>query len=217
MCCVFPVGFEYAVLKTGHMAKLTSADIAKDLRMFGRNLCAAHERIGLRQVGFATLSKYDRSTISKIECGRQAPKFDTLLALALAAHVAPAELFRGIGPEQPSSLPPNDDGVMPRTAAEQFGANLKQARELAKLNHEELGSDAVADRSLISDWETGKREANLRTILKLARALEISPALLLRDVELGLPHMPHGASMTRISQRVLSDSPGSSRTRPSPL
>jgi transcriptional regulator with XRE-family HTH domain len=166
------------------MAKPSNADIAKDLRMFGRNLCAAHERMGVYQKGFATLSGYDRSTISKIECGRQAPKFDTLLALAQAAHVKPAELFCGIGPTPSPPLEvPNGGAPAQRTAAAQFGANLKWARERAKLNHEELGGDATADRSLISDWESGRREANLRTILKLARALEMPPALLLHDVE----------------------------------
>jgi transcriptional regulator with XRE-family HTH domain len=164
------------------MAQSTNADIARDLRMFGRNLCAAHERIGLRQRDFATLSNYDRSTISKIECGKQAPRFDTLLTLARAAHVKPAELLRGIGPVQSPPAAPGD-GATRRAAAAQFGANLKWARERARVSHEELGSSAKADRSLISGWEKGKREPNLRTILKLARALEIPPARLLHDVE----------------------------------
>jgi transcriptional regulator with XRE-family HTH domain len=159
-------------------------EITRDLRMFGRNLCAARERIGPCQMDFATLSKSDRSKISRIECGKQAPKFDTLLTLARAAHVKPAELLSGVGAAQLSPEAPNHKGATPRTPAAQFGANLKWARERAKLSHEELGSNAPADRALISDWEKGKREPNLRTILKLARALEIPPALLLHEVEL---------------------------------
>lgn len=151
--------------------------------MFGRNLCAAHERIGLDQTDFAKLSGCYRSTISKVECGRQAPKFETLLALARAARVTPAELLRGVGPTQSRRGSPPHDGAPAHAPVAQFGANLKRARECAGLSHEELGARATTDRSLISGWERGEREPNLRTILKLARALETPPALLLAGVQ----------------------------------
>jgi transcriptional regulator with XRE-family HTH domain len=38
------------------------------------------------------------------------------------------------------------------------------------------------DRSAISNYERGMREPNLRTIVKLARALDVSPSSLLRDL-----------------------------------
>lgn len=172
------------------MAKPTHDEVARDLRMFGRVLCAAYERIGLDQPAFVKLTKYDRSTISKIECGKQAPKFETLLRLAQVAQVMPAELFDGIAVVESPPQPPNSDELTPGTAAERFGANLSWARDLAGFSHEKLGENAGADHSLISDWEKGECPPNLRTILKLARALEIPPALLLHgvssDVELGL-------------------------------
>jgi transcriptional regulator with XRE-family HTH domain len=159
-------------------------EIARDLRMFGRNLCAARERVSPDQHAFAKLAGFDRSTISKVECGRQAPKFDTFLAVALAAGVTPAELLTGVGlTHEPPEAPENVDTTC--TPAGVFGANLKWARELTGVSHEDLGGMAKADRSLISDWEHGKREANLRTILKLARALKIPAALLLHGVEPG--------------------------------
>jgi transcriptional regulator with XRE-family HTH domain len=170
-------------METQRMDEPTNADITRDLRMFGRNLCAAHERIGLDQMDFARLSNFDRSTISKIECGRQAPRFDTLLTLAETARVKPAELLCGIGPVRSSPEMPHHESATPPTPAALFGENLKWARERVKLSHEKLGSNAKVDRSLISSWEKGEREPNLRTILKLARALEIPPALLLHDVE----------------------------------
>lgn len=166
------------------MAEPTNADIARDLRIFGRNLCAAREEIGPHQIDFATLAKSDRTKISRIECGRQAPKFATLLMLARAANVKPAELFLGVGVVDSSPETPNHAGAAPLTPVARFGANLKWARERAGLSQAKLASCAPADRSLLSDWETGKREAGLRTILKLSRALEIPPALLLHDVEL---------------------------------
>jgi transcriptional regulator with XRE-family HTH domain len=38
------------------------------------------------------------------------------------------------------------------------------------------------DRSAISNYERGTREPNLRTIVRLARALDVTPASLLRDL-----------------------------------
>jgi transcriptional regulator with XRE-family HTH domain len=164
------------------MTQQADTESMRDLRMFGRNLCAARERVSPDQHAFAKLAGFDRSTISKVECGKQAPKFDTFLSLALAAQVKPAELLDGVGF---SRMPPDAPNHLDATAppARLFGANLKWARDFTGVSHEELGSRAKADRSLISDWELGKREANLRTILKLARALEIPAALLLRGVE----------------------------------
>jgi transcriptional regulator with XRE-family HTH domain len=166
------------------MVTPTSKDIKNDLRMFGRNLSAARERIGLDQLEFANLSGYDRTTISKIECGKQAPKFDTLLELAETVQLEPAELLHGVGPKQASPDTPDHDGATPSTPAEVFGANLKWARERAGLSHEKLSGGSTSDRSLLSPWEKGEIEASLRTILKLARALEIPPALLLHGVKL---------------------------------
>lgn len=166
------------------MAQPTDTEIARDLRMFGRNLCSARERVSPDQHAFAKLAGFDRSTISKVECGKQAPKFDTFLILALAAQVTPAELLIGVGVTHAPNEAPNHVDTR-CTPAGLFGANLKWARELTGVSHEDLGSLAKADRSLISDWERGRREANLRTILKLARALEIPAALLLHGVEPG--------------------------------
>jgi transcriptional regulator with XRE-family HTH domain len=151
--------------------------------MFGRNLCMAHERIGLDQRDFARRSGYDRSTISKIECGKQAPKFDTLLTLARTSQRKPAELLEGVGPVASPPTQPTPDHPRARTPAAQFGANLEWARKRAGLSHETLAENADIDRSLISSWEKGEREAGLRTILKLARALDTPPAALLYMVE----------------------------------
>jgi transcriptional regulator with XRE-family HTH domain len=165
------------------MTQQADMEIARDLRMFGRNLCAARERVSPDQHAFAKLAGFDRSTISKVECGKQAPNFDTFLALARAADVTPADLLSGVGLTQSPYGTPSNRGTPPLIAATQFGANLKWTREQAGLSHEDLGDEADADRSLISDWEHGKREANLRTILKLARALGVPAALLLHEVE----------------------------------
>ncbi len=181
-CCVFPVGVEYALGHTRRMAGPTKDQIAEDLRVFGRNLHAAHAGFGVHQTGFVQLVDCDHAMINLIESGKRAPKFRTLLKLARAARIKPADLLNEIGPyPRPSPMP---EGHEPHeTAAAKFGFNLKWARERAALTHEELWSAAGVDRSLLSDWEKGKREPSLRTILKLARALEIPPAVLLHTVE----------------------------------
>jgi DNA-binding XRE family transcriptional regulator len=60
------------------------------------------------------------------------------------------------------------------TRARTFGKNLREARRTASLSQEELAERADVDRSAISVYERGRREPNLRTIVKLAHALEIS-------------------------------------------
>src|ERR1700722_6300248 len=130
------------------MGQPTDAEIARDLRMFGRNLCAAREQIAPDQKAFARLAILDRSAISKIECGKQAPNFDTFLIPAQAARVKPSELLFRVGPEQAPRGIPNHECARPATAAASFGANLKWAREQAGLSHEQRRTKVTAARSL---------------------------------------------------------------------
>ncbi len=67
--------------------------------------------------------------------------------------------------------------------AEQFGANLKRARQRAEVSQERLALDAKVDRAAISVYENGGREPNLRTVLKLALKLGVRPASLLAGIE----------------------------------
>jgi transcriptional regulator with XRE-family HTH domain len=68
------------------------------------------------------------------------------------------------------------------TRARTFGENLREARRAAGLSQEELAERAGVDRSAISDYERGRREPNLSTIVKLASALEISTETLVRGL-----------------------------------
>jgi DNA-binding XRE family transcriptional regulator len=64
----------------------------------------------------------------------------------------------------------------------QFGANLRRMRDDAGISQEVLAQDARLDRAAISIIERGTRAANLRTVLKLAWALEVPPSALLADI-----------------------------------
>jgi ribosome-binding protein aMBF1 (putative translation factor) len=63
-----------------------------------------------------------------------------------------------------------------------FGENLRHARHAADVSQEDLSQDSGVDRTAISTYERGRREPNLRTIVKLARALGVTPADLLRGL-----------------------------------
>jgi transcriptional regulator with XRE-family HTH domain len=169
--------------ETPVVAQTIDPDTATELRLFGRNLCKARERVGPHQSDLATLANLDRSAISQIECARRAPKFSTLLTLARAARIKPAELFEGIGPRDSPDKAPTLTGEAPNGPAGLFGANLRWARERGGLTKERLALEAEVDRSTIGAIEKGEIEPSLPKVLKLARALKIAPALLFHEVE----------------------------------
>ena len=157
-------------------------EIDEQVRMFGENMRGARHGAGLSQVELSSASRVDRAAISFLERAKRSPDLPTLLRTAHALGVKPADLVRGIGPDGSRvRVALNDD--TPSDPAARFGANLRWARQRAKLSQEALALQAKVDRAAISIYEHGRREPNLRTILKLARALELPPATLLRDVE----------------------------------
>ena len=71
-------------------------------------------------------------------------------------------------------------GVEP---TEQFAANLRRLRRTAGLSQEQLGFAADIHRTEIGFLERGDRDPQLKTIVKLARGLEVSPVALLEDID----------------------------------
>jgi predicted transcriptional regulator len=66
--------------------------------------------------------------------------------------------------------------------ARTFGETLRRTRRGQKVSQDDLAQRSGVDRSAISNYERGRREPNLRTIVKLARALGVHPMTLLRDL-----------------------------------
>ena len=62
---------------------------------------------------------------------------------------------------------------------EQFAANLRLQRRQAGMSQETLGFRAGLHRTEISLLERGGRDPRLSTIVRIARALGVSPATLL--------------------------------------
>lgn len=61
-----------------------------------------------------------------------------------------------------------------------FGCQLRQLRKGLGLSQEQLANKAGISRVYISSAETGRRDAKLTTIYKIAAALEIDPGDLVR-------------------------------------
>jgi transcriptional regulator with XRE-family HTH domain len=173
-------------------------DLPQQLKTFGAALKDAYERAGVSKRQLAAAAALDRSAIGKIERGERAPNFGKLLLLARAAKTTPAALLAGIGSPQGAgqllgaeqqSLPTPQieyDGDPPSDPVERLGANLKWLRRHAeqRLTQEGLALEAGIDRSSPNGYETGRMSPNLRTILKLAAGLGVSPSLLMEGVEL---------------------------------
>jgi transcriptional regulator with XRE-family HTH domain len=158
-------------------------EIDEQVRAFGENMRAARLNAGLSQVGLSEATRLDRAAISFLERAERAPDLSTLVRVARALEAKPVNLLGGIGlaGRRAFKLPAGEE--RPTEPGSRFGANLRAARKGAGLSQEALAYEAEVDRAAISVYERGGREPNLRTVLKLARALRLSPVALLDGVE----------------------------------
>ena len=60
-----------------------------------------------------------------------------------------------------------------------FGENLRAAREKRELTQEQVAERSGVQAGEISRIETGKRDPQVSTLLKIAKALELPPGKLL--------------------------------------
>lgn len=158
-------------------------EIDEQVRRFGENMRAERNRAGLSQIGLSDATKLDRAAISFLERAERSPDLSTLVRIARALGRTPGQLLRDIGDGAGKGYRPADHSRLPRDPATRLGANLRAARHQAELSQETLGYEAEVDRAAISVYERGGRGPNLRTVLKLARALGLRPAALFAGVE----------------------------------
>ena len=64
-----------------------------------------------------------------------------------------------------------------------FGENIKKVREKKGLSQEELANIAGFDRTYISLIERGKRNLSLINICRFAKALELKPFELIKNIQ----------------------------------
>ena len=154
-------------------------EIEEQVRRFGQRLRVCRTKAGLSQLALAKRAGVDLAAVSFLERAKRAPNLNTLVRVARAAGVSPASLLED-GPAVPAKrLPEAGDG----DCLVRFGVNLRRVRHEADMSQEALAHDARLDRAAISIIERGTRAANLRTILKLARALKVRPAALLAGID----------------------------------
>lgn len=67
-----------------------------------------------------------------------------------------------------------------------FGEALRQVRQKRKLSQEQLGLEAGFDRTYISLVERGLQSPTVRTVVRLAEVLKVSPSSIIKQMELGL-------------------------------
>lgn len=172
-------------------------DIDEQLLRFGGNIRAARERAHLAQDALGI----DRAAISFLERAERSPDLPTVVRVAHAVGVTPAALLKGVGEDGLRLRGPRHEADAKASPASRFGINLRWGRERAGLSQEALALKANVDRAAISVFEHGRRDPNLRTLLKLARAMELPPALLLGGVE-AQPNPPKSGASRPAAQRA---------------
>jgi len=60
----------------------------------------------------------------------------------------------------------------------EFGLRIKELRSKASLSQEALAAECELDRTYISGIERGQRNPSLKNIIRIAKALNISPCQL---------------------------------------
>ncbi|HEX3693704.1 MAG TPA: helix-turn-helix transcriptional regulator [Solirubrobacteraceae bacterium] len=157
-------------------------EIDEQVRLFGASMRTARTEYGLSQVALSAATGLDRAAISFLERAERSPDLSTLVRVARALGTTPAAMLEGIGSGTADFEQPSYRGVA-RAPEARLGANLRAARHQAGLSQETLGFEAEVDRAAISVYERGGRGPNLRTVLKLCRALDLRPSVLLAGVE----------------------------------
>ena len=71
--------------------------------------------------------------------------------------------------------------MAPRSVKSRFGATLRKLRDERGYSQEELAERAGLHRNYIGDIERGERNVALENIIRLAKALSVSPRELFAD------------------------------------
>jgi transcriptional regulator with XRE-family HTH domain len=157
--------------------------IAEQMRLFGKNMRTARNAMGLAQDNpRLKKAKLDKGMVSHLELGVRSPRLTTILRVARVLEVAPEMLLQGIGANREVAEQPPHRHDLQRPAA-RFGANLLWLRSCEGISQEALGEEADLHPVGVGALERGERDPMLKTILRLAWALEVPPAILLHGVQ----------------------------------
>ncbi len=162
------------------MRHTSDPELDEQIRLFGENMRTARRRAGFSQVELARAARLDRAAVGFLERAERSPELSTLLRVARALGLEAGELLRGVGSNDRRPAPEREHrDQLGADPALRFGVALRTARRRAGLSQQALALRADVDRAAVSVYERGERAPNLRTILKVARALAVRPASLL--------------------------------------
>ncbi|HEV3072438.1 MAG TPA: helix-turn-helix transcriptional regulator [Solirubrobacteraceae bacterium] len=143
----------------------------------------ARNAIGLAQDNLRLKrAKLDKGMVSHLELGVRSPRLTTILRVAKTLEVTPENLLQGIGTNRTVAEQPPRRHDLEQPAA-RFGANLLWLRTCEGISQEALGQEADLHPVGVGALERGERDPMLKTILRLAWALEVPPAILLHGVQ----------------------------------
>ena len=207
-----PTRCEDCVPETGQGSRLVD-QLTTNLRQLRRKAGIEREELG-RRAGMSA----DEIALAEREAARE-PGVTRALRLAHSIGVSiddladriywnPGEIARSPGDRRPSSerlsgfflvlpanvpifdpAPPRDPVTSRKELAEVFGENLRSARERRHLFQKTLADAAGLSREGLSYIERGIHETTIETMLSIARALQVTPEVLLGGIawEPGLP------------------------------
>ncbi len=142
--------------------------VAMKLRALGRAVRQTRERFAITAEELAGMVGVQPADVEALEeDGGFEPDLKLLLALGEALRIGPAALM---------SLAQEEEM---RAATGAFGGRLRELREAQGLSREHLGRMSDIHPGMIGRMECGGREPRLRSILALARALDVQPGRLL--------------------------------------
>jgi len=141
-------------------------DAEKIQKEVGAAVLRLRSKLKLSQSGLARRANLCCTYLSSLEAGRRNPTVDTLAALAKALDVSIAQLLES--EEQETSRPRRF----------RLGSRIRKLRRERGLSQAALAAAAQVDRTYLTDIERGHRNPTLRSVARLAGALNISvPAL----------------------------------------
>ena len=116
---------------------------------FGRRLRACRMRTYITQEALADRSGLHRTEIGLLERGHRVPRVDTLLRLAAALAVEPAELLAGVHVQPPEGIYMGVEALSPRERDETIEAGLLTIA--FDLHPDRVSADDLIRRALAAD------------------------------------------------------------------
>lgn len=167
--------------------------------MIGKKIAALRKQANLSQADIAERSGIMQSALSNIESGKRQPTTATIESIAKALNIKTSFLFDDLQPAPTSSL--------------NIGYKITELRNAKKMTKHQLAELAEMNPSSIEHIEDGSATPSLDMLVKIAKALEVRPSVLIDEGFLPTPdinitteerHLLNAIKTSGINARMLS-------------